>query len=66
MVRVYLDADFEKGSISQLPIGILFRILQPNSSSRVPKKDGSPHQTINLQHLNSHCLRETHHCPSRF
>ena len=30
------------------------------------KKDGTPRRTVDLQHLNSQCLRETHHCQSPF
>ena len=31
-----------------------------------PKKDGHPRITADLPHLNSQCLRETHHTPSPF
>ena len=30
------------------------------------KKDGRPRRTVDLQKLNSQCLRETHHCQSPF
>ena len=30
------------------------------------KKDGTPHKTVNLQHLNAQCLRKTHHTQSPF
>ena len=32
----------------------------------VPKKDGSPRRTVDLQNLNKVTLRETHHTPSPF
>ena len=32
----------------------------------VPKKDGSPRRTVNLQQLNEATYRETHHTPSPF
>ena len=30
------------------------------------KKDGTPRRTVDLQNLNSQCLRETHHFQSLF
>ena len=32
----------------------------------VPKKDGTRCYTVDLQHLNAQCLRETHHYLSQF
>ena len=62
-VKASLDADVKKGIISQVPIGT------PSYCSSqmivVPKKDGSPCRTVDLQHLNS-VSPETHHCPSPF
>ena len=61
-VKASLDGEIEKGIISQVPIG------SPSTKYSqmivVPKKDGSTCQTVDLQHLNSHCLRKTYHCPS--
>lgn len=37
-----------------------------NYGGYCPKKNGYSRITIDLQHLNSQCLRETHHTPSLF
>lgn len=37
-----------------------------NYGGYCPKKNGCSRITIDLQHLNSQCLRETHHTPSLF
>ena len=55
-VKASLDADVKKGIISQVPIGT------PSYCSSemiiVPKKDGSPCHTVDLQHLNSQSLQK--------
>ena len=63
-VKARLDAEIEKGIISQVPIG------SPSTKCSqkivVPKKEESTCQTADLEHLNSHCLRKIYHCPSPF
>ena len=63
-VKSSLDADVRRSIIMPVPINeptewcSLMVIAQ--------KKDGSLRRTIDLQHLNSQCLRETHHTTSPF
>lgn len=63
-VKAQLDADVALGIIEPVPQGIptqwCLRIVV------VPKKDGSPRRTVDLQELNKATLRETHHTPSPF
>ena len=63
-VKASLDADVAKGIISKVPIGTPSTWC--SQMIVVQKKDGSPRRTVDLQHLNSQCLRETHHFPSPF
>ena len=37
-----------------------------NKTIVVPKKDVERHRTIDLQQLDAHCQRQTHHCQSPF
>ena len=32
----------------------------------IPKKDGTPRRTVDLQRFNAQCFCETHQCPSPF
>ena len=63
-VKTSLDNDVKRGIIEPVPIG------EPaNWCSRMvvlQKKDGRPRRTVDLQALNSQCLRETHHTDSPF
>lgn len=63
-VKKDLDADVEREIIKPVPIG---NPVQWCSKMIVTaKKNGNPHRVVDLQKLNSQCLRETHHCPSPF
>lgn len=63
-VKKDLDADVEREIIKPVPIG---NPVQWCSKMIVTaKKNGKPHRVVDLQKLNSQCLRETHHCPSPF
>ena len=63
-VKCSLDRDVERGIIEQVPIGTPVEWYAPMII--VSKKDGSPRRTIDLQRLNSQCLRETHHVQAPF
>ena len=63
-VKELLDKDVERGIIAPVPIG-----TPTNWCSTMvitAKKNGSPRRTIDYQHLNSQCKRETHHTSSPF
>ena len=63
-VKEKLDADVTLGIIEPVPQG-----TPTQWCSRmivVPKKDGSPRRTVDLQNLNKATRRETHHTPSPF
>ena len=63
-IKASLDQDVKRGIIEPVPIG------EPASwCSRMvvlQKQDGRPRRTVDLQALNSQCLRETHHTDSPF
>ena len=59
-----LDRDVERGIIAPVPIGTPVEWCSPMVVTA--KKNGKPRRTIGLQHLNSQCSRETHHCQSPF
>ena len=63
-VKASLDADIAKDIITKVPIGT--PTTWGSQIIVVPKKDGTPRRTVDLQCLNAHCLHETHHCPSPF
>ena len=63
-VKEQLDQDVEKGIIEPVPIGEPVTWCSPMVVTT--KKDGRPRRTVDLQKLNSQCLRETHHCESPF
>ena len=59
-VKESLDRDVERGIIAKVPIGTPVEWCSPVVVTA--KKNGKPRRTIDLQHLNSHYSRETHHC----
>jgi len=61
-VKNSLDNDVRKGIITPVPIGT--PIEWCITMVITPKKNGKICRTIDLQHLNRQCKRETHHCPS--
>ena len=61
-VKESLDRDVEREIIAPVPIGTLVEWCSPMVVTA--KKTGKPSRTIDLQHLNSQCSRETHHCQS--
>ena len=63
-VKRKLDADVALGIIEPVSQGIPTRWCA--RMVVVPKKDGSPRRTVDLQSLNKVTLRETHHTPSPF
>lgn len=63
-VKAQLDSDVDLGIIEPVPQG-----TPTTWCSRmivVPKKDGTPRRTVDLQKLNKATHRETHHTPSPF
>ena len=63
-VKASLDADVARGIIKPVPIGTPTKWCSPMAI--ISKKDGRPQRTVDLQQLNSQCLRETHHCQPPF
>ena len=63
-VKESLERDVERGIIAPVPIGTPVEWCSPMVVTA--KKNGKPRRTIDLQHLNSQCSRETHHCQSPF
>ena len=63
-IKEGLDRDVEKGIIKPVEIGTPVEWCSPMVI--VTKKDGTPRRTVDLQRLNSQCLRETHHSQSPF
>ena len=56
--------DVERGIMTSVLIGTPVDWCSPMVVTA--KKNGKPRRTIDLQHLNSQCSRETHHCQSPF
>ena len=63
-VKENLYKDVENGIIEPVPVGEPVTWCSPMVV--ITKKDGRPRRTVDLQRLNSQCLRETHHCESPF
>ena len=63
-IKADLDRDEEDGIIEKVPVGEPVHWCSPMVVAA--KKDGRPRRTVDLQRLNSQCLRETHHCESPF
>ena len=63
-VKADLDRDVAMGIIEPVPIGTPTTFCAKMLT--VPKKSGQPRRVVDLQALNKHCLRETHHTSSPF
>ena len=63
-VKKNLDEDVRRGIIKPVPIGT--PVEWCCNMVVTAKKDGRPRRTIDLQHLNLQCIRETHHCQTPF
>ena len=63
-VKAGLDRDVRLGVLEKVPLGT--PVTWCHRMVICTKKDGSLRRTINLQPLNQHATRETHHCPSPF
>ena len=63
-VKAQLDADVALQIIEPVPAGT--PTTWCSRMVTVPKKDGTPRRTVDLQNLNAATRRETHHTPSPF
>ena len=63
-VKAGLDQDVRLGVIEPVPVGE--PVTWCHQMVICPKKNGEPRRTVDLQPLNVHATRETHHIPSSF
>ena len=63
-VKADLDRDVRLGVIEPVPVGE--PITWCHRMVVCSKKNGEPRRTVDLQPLNAHAIRETHHTPSPF
>ena len=63
-VKNALDEDVSRGIIKPVPLGTPTEWC--STMVVTSKKDGRPRRTVDYQHLNDQCLRETHHQQSPF
>ena len=63
-VKVGLDRDVKLGVLEPVPIGE--PVTWCHRMVVCPKKDGTPCRTVDLQSLNKHAVRETHHTQAPF
>ena len=63
-VKKSLDQDVRLGVLEEVPIGE--PVTWCHRMVVCAKKDGRPRRTVDLQALNRHAVRETHHTPSPF
>lgn len=63
-VKKGLDRDVQLGVLEPVPIGE--PVTWCHRMVVCAKKDGTPRRTVDLQALNRHATRETHHTPSPF
>ena len=63
-IKKSIDSDVANGIIEPVPVGEPVKWCA--QMVVVQKKDGRPRRTVDLQKLNSQCMRETHHCASPF
>ena len=65
-VKEALWEDVKRGIISPVPIGTPTDWCSTMVITAKKKKNGKPRRTVDYQHLNSQCKRETHHTSSPF
>jgi hypothetical protein len=58
-VKAQLEEDVALGTIERVPIGV--ETTWQARMHVVTKPDGTPRRTVDLRHLNDHCIRETEH-----
>ena len=58
-VQKQLDEDVALGILERVPIGT--KTVWQARMHVVTKHDGTPRRTVDLRHLNDHCIRETEH-----
>ena len=63
-VKAGLDWDISLGVIEPVPVGT--PVTYCHSTVICAKKSGKPRRTVDMQALNVHATRETHHTPSPF
>ena len=63
-VKAGLDQDVRLGVIEPVPVGT--PVTWCHKMVICPKKSGKPRRTVDLQPLNRHAVRETHHTQSPF
>lgn len=63
-VKAGLDQDVRLGVIEPVPVGT--PVTWCHKMVICPKKSGKPRRTVDLQPLNHHAVRETHHTQSPF
>ena len=63
-VKKAIDEDVRKGILRPVPLGTTTKWC--STMVVQPKKDGRPRRTVDYQHLNTQCMRETHHQQSPF
>jgi hypothetical protein len=63
-VKAGLDTDVHLGVLEPVPVGE--PVTWCHRMVICKKKNGKPRRTVDLQTLNAHCSRETHHTPSPF
>ena len=63
-VKAGIDQDVRLGVIEQVPIGT--PVTWCHKMVICPKRSGKPRRTVDLQPLNRHATRETHHTQSPF
>ena len=63
-VKAGLDQDVNLGVIEPVPVGT--PVTWCHKMVVCAKKSGQPRRTVDLQSLNRHAIRETHHTPSPF
>ena len=63
-VKADLDQDIRLGVIEPVPVGT--PVTWCHRMVVCAKKSGKPRRTVDLQNLNRHAVRETHHTPSPF
>ena len=61
-VKAGLDQDVQLGVIEPVPVGD--HVTWCHRMVICAKKNGNPRRTVDLQPLNSHAIRETHHTQS--